>query len=174
MSVVVRERAPECAASRARRASGREARDTQFLFCVAYRDAWATAKVANEFACKALLYKTLSPFSGTFSDQRFAGMPRDLLTCSVAQANNFVPIGGLAFGNFRPQRRRERDRNGGWAREERSVAQKTTRASQRNGNDGNSRNDGRVECAELKRPDAFFWNEGTFRKNKNRISIANG
>src|SRR6266699_3146198 len=95
-------------AARFRQGSG----DTQFLFRVAYRDAWATAKVANGFACKALLYKTLSPFSGTFSDQRFAGMPRDLLTCSVAQANNFVPIGGLASGNFRPQRRRERDCNG--------------------------------------------------------------
>src|SRR6266480_6173125 len=66
MSVVVREHAPECAASRARRASGREAAIRNFSFRVAYRDAWATTKVANRFACKAFLYKTLSPFSGTF------------------------------------------------------------------------------------------------------------
>src|SRR6266403_1630846 len=173
MSVVVRERAPQCAASRARRASGREAAIRNFCFVLPIEMRGLQAKLQTDLLVKHFFTKRYRPFRGLFSEQRLAGMPSDLLACGVAQANNFVPIGGPVFGNFRPQWWRERDGNRGWARKERAVAQKTTRASKRNGNDGNPRNDRRVECAELKRPDAFFGNECTFGKNEDGISIAN-
>src|ERR1700739_53335 len=101
-------------------------------------------------------------------------MPGHLCACRVTQANNFVPVGAPGVGSLRPQRRRKRDRHGCWARKEGPVTQKAARACKRNRNDRNSSNDGRVECTELKRPDAFFWNERTFRKNEDRISFADG
>ena len=64
MSVVDRERAPECAASRARRASGREAAIRNFSFCVPKVDARRAVEVAIEFECKVFLYKVLYRFIG--------------------------------------------------------------------------------------------------------------
>src|SRR5437667_12011322 len=119
MSVVVRERAPECAASRARRASGREAAIRNFCFVLPIEMRGLLRKLQTDLLVKHFFTKRYRRFRELFSDQQLAGMPRDLLTCGIAQANNFVPIGGLVFGNFRPQRWRECDGNRGWARKER-------------------------------------------------------
>src|SRR5256885_2799168 len=112
-------------------------------------------------------------YSGTFSEQGLARVPCNLLTCGIAESSDFVRVGGFGLGRFWPQRRRERDGNRCWARQNHSIAQKVARPGKRYGNNRNSSNDRCIERAELKRADAYFSNERTFRKDENRIPIAN-
>lgn len=119
--------------------------------------------------------RALSAFrtgTGFFSDERLAGILSNLFADRIAEANDFVPIGGIARGGIWCGRRRERDGNGGGAGENGAVAKKTARACERNGNDGNAGGDRSVKRAELERADAVFGNEGAFGKNKNGFATA--
>src|SRR6266516_4631646 len=83
MSVVVRERAPECAASRARRASGREAAIRNFCFVLPIEMRGLQRKLQTDLLVKYFFTKRYRRFFGNFfrpaarrNAARFAGVRR--------------------------------------------------------------------------------------------------
>src|SRR6266478_2296454 len=66
MSVVVRERAPECAASRARRASGREAAIRNFYFVLPIEMRGLQRKLQTDLLVSASLQNVIAVFGNFF------------------------------------------------------------------------------------------------------------
>src|SRR5438132_8893146 len=81
MSVVVRERAPECAASRARRASGREAAIRNFYFVLPIEMRGLQRKLQTDLLVKRFFTKRYRRFRELFQT---SGSPECRAICSRA------------------------------------------------------------------------------------------
>jgi hypothetical protein len=99
MSVLVREHALECAASRARRASGREAAKRNFYFVLSIKMLASGWRLQAGWHVKHFFTKryvaSCCIFRELFSDQRFAGVASDGFTRGIAETDDFMPVGRI-------------------------------------------------------------------------------